>query len=305
MSINLAQIFLGFWILPGRICSHKAFPTEPGFHSLSCLSRAGCYGVVLVFFVIHPPTTHAAFEFQPVGAHTAGAGDVGVALAAGASGMFWNPAAMAWGKRVSVFGAYDRPFGMAELATQALSTGIRVGRHGVGAMYTGFGFVLYREQVFGLVYGLRVSKSAGLGVGMRFLQVMAAGFRSQQWAVFDLGLRVQMNDGAFFGVVARNAGGVRTSLLGQGGAVGVGVEVLPSVTVVADVQKEANLPTGAGIGLVFRAHPALVLRTGAGSRPERLTAGFGVQKGGLVIDYATLWHAVLGVSHRASITFAY
>lgn len=96
-----------------------------------------------------------------------------------------------------------------------------------------------------------------------------------------------------------------TALLGQGGAVGVGIEVLPTVTVVADVQKEANLPTGAGIGLVFRAHPALVLRTGAGSRPERLTAGFGVQKGELAVDYAALWHTVLGLSHRASITFSY
>jgi len=169
----------------------------------------------LIIIILLPCSIHAAFEFQPVGAHTAGAGDVGVALAAGAPGMFWNPAAMAWGKRVSVFGAYDRPFGMVELATQALSAGVRVGRHGLGATYTGFGFALYREQVFGLVYGLRVSQSAGLGVGMRVLQVMAAGFPTQQWAVFDLGLRVRLHNGVYLGAVARNAGGVRTALLGQ------------------------------------------------------------------------------------------
>ncbi|GEM_PF-1163956 len=305
MSINPAKIILYFRVLYGRACWHKGFSTQLRLHPLSCFSWVKCWWAAFVLFVIHPLTTQAAFEFQPIGAHTAGAGDVGVALAVGASGMFWNPAAMAWGKRVSVFGAYDRPFGMAELATQALSAGVRAGRHGVGARYTGFGFELYREQVFGLVYGVRVSQSAGLGVGMRALQVTAVGFPGRQWVVFDLGLRVRLNKGVFLGVAARNAGGVRTALLGQGGAVGVGVEVLPTVMVVADVQKEANLAIGAGIGLLFLAHPTLVLRTGAGSRPERLSAGFGVQKGGLSVDYAILWHTVLGVSHRASITFAY
>ena len=209
---------------------------------------------------------HAAFEFQAVGAHTAGAGDVGVALSSGAAGAFWNPAAVAWGKRLSAFAAYDRPFGMAELTTQALSAGVRIGRHGLGSRYTGFGFSLYKERVFGLIYGLRVSQQASLGLGVRVLQISAAGMPTTQWTVFDLGMRWRLREGVFLGAVARNAGGKHTSLLGQGGAIGVGIDVMPQVTVVADVQKEANFPAGAGIGMLYRAHPQLVLRTGMGNR---------------------------------------
>ena len=263
--------------------------------------------LAFLFFAIHSAylSSHAAFEFQPVGAHTAGAGDVGVALATGAAGAFWNPAAVAWGKRLSAFAAYDRPYGMAELTTQALSAGIRIGRHGLGMRYMGFGFSLYKERVFGAVCGLRVSGQASVGLGVRVLQISAAGMPTTQWTVFDLGLRWRLREGVFLGAVARNAGGKDASVLGQGGAVGVGVDVMPQVVVVADVQKEANFPVGAGIGMLYRVHPQLVIRTGMGTRPERLSAGFGVRQNGLAVDYAAMWHTVLGITHRASVIVAY
>lgn len=272
---------------------------------VSCFSWAKRCWVAFVFFVIPPHPSHAAFEFHPIGAHTAGVGDVGVALAEGAAGLFWNPAAVVWGKRVSFFGAYDRPFGMVELGTQALSVGIKRGRHGIGGRYTGFGFSLYREQVLGVGYGVRLSKRVGLGVGVRSLQVVVAGDPSRQWVVFDLGMRVLLHNGIFLGAVSWNTGGTRTSVLGQGGSVGVSVDVSTQTTVVFDVQKEANFATGAGIGILFRVRPELVLRTGAGSRPERLSAGFGIVKGILAIDYAAVWHTVLGISHRASVVVGY
>ena len=259
----------------------------------------------IVLFALLPSSAHAAFEFQPIGAHTAGTGNVGVALADGAAGAFWNPAALAWGERLSLFGAYHRPFGIAELATHAFSAGLRMGRHGLGAKYTGFGFALYREQVFGLAYGLRVFQHASLGLGIRALQLSTSGMPTQHWVVFDAGIRWQMREGVFLGAAIWNAGGRHTSLLGQSGTVGMGIAVLPRVVLVADVQKEANFPTGAGIGIIYHIHPQLVLRTGTGGRPERLSAGFGLRKRGFAIDYAAVWHTVLGITHRASVIYAY
>ena len=261
--------------------------------------------IVFALFALHLSSAHAAFEFQPIGAHTAGAGDVGVALASGAAGAFWNPAALALGKRLSLFGMYHQPFGITELATHAFSAGLRIGRHGLGARYTGFGFALYEEQVFGLVYGLRVFQQASLGLGVRALQVSIAGMPAQHWMVFDTGIRLQLREGVFLGAAVWNAGSRHTSLLGQGGTVGMGIAVMPRVVLAADVQKEANFPTGAGIGVLYHIHPQLVLRTGAGSRPERLSAGFGMQKNGFAIDYAAVWHTVLGITHRASVIFEY
>ncbi len=271
---------------------------------LSSLIRTKYRQIVLVLlFSLLPSSSFAAFEFQPIGAHTAGTGDAGVALAAGASGAYWNPAALVWGKRISLFGMYDRPFGIAELATHAFSAGLRIGRHGLGVRYTGFGFALYKEQVFGLGYGLRVFQQLSLGVGIRALQLNTTGIPTQHWVVFDAGIKLQMRKSVFLGATIWNAGSRHTSLLGQSGTVGIGIAIMPRVALVADIQKEANFSTGAGIGVIYHIHPQLVLRTGAGGRPERLSAGFGVRKSGFAIDYAAVWHTVLGITHRASVIF--
>ena len=261
--------------------------------------------VLVLLFSLLPSSAHTAFEFQPIGAHTSGTGDTGVALAAGASGAFWNPAALTWGKRISLFGMYDRPFGIAELATHAFSAGLRIGRHGLGARYTGFGFALYKEQVFGLIYGLRVFQQLSLGLGIRALQLNTAGIPTQHWVVFDAGIRWQIRKGVFLGAAIWNAGGRHTSLLGQSGTAGMGIAIMPQVALVADIQKEANFPTGAGIGIIYHIHPQLVLRTGAGGQPERLSAGFGLRKSGFAIDYAAVWHTILGITHRASVIYEY
>lgn len=271
---------------------------------LSPLMRTKYRQIILVLlFTLLPSSAHTAFEFQPIGAHTSATGDAGVALATGAAGAFWNPAALAWGKRISLFGTYDRPFGIAELATHAFSAGLRTGRHGLGMRYTGFGFALYKEQVLGLIYGLRVFQQLSLGFGIRALQLSTAGMPTQHWVVFDAGIKLQIREGVFLGAAIWNAGGSHTSLLGQSGTVGMGIAIMPQVALVADIQKEATFPTGAGIGIIYHIHPQLVLRTGAGGQPERLSAGFGLRTGGFAIDYAAVWHTILGITHRASVIY--
>ena len=46
----------------------------------------------------------------------------------------------------------------------------------------------------------------------------------------------------------------------------------------------------------------VMLRMGVGARAERLSVGAGVIHRGFRIDYATLYHTVLGLSHRVSLT---
>lgn len=243
----------------------------------------------------------AAFEFHPVGAQAAGVGNLGVAHVTGAEGLFWNPAAVVFGKATSLFVAYDRPFDLADLESQAVAVSVRWGRQGFGGTYEGFGFSLYREQVFGGVYGVRVFDRVGLGVRVRSLALTVSGQENRRWLVFDLGLRVLFNDVMDWGVAAWNASGVRSGILGQGGQMGVTIRVGDDACFVASVQKEAGLPTGFGVGVQHDVVKRLVLRAGIGSQPERFSAGFGLRQGWFEIDYAGVWHTFLGVSHRVSL----
>lgn len=257
-----------------------------------------CLSVILLC----PSAIRAAFEFHPVSAQAAGMGDTGTAMAAGAEGLFWNPAAAAWAEKASAFGGHNRPFGLKEMETQALSAAGRLGRVGLGATYQGYGFALYREQVFGITIGVRVSRRAGLGLSVRSLHLTTAGQPARRWTAFDLGFRILLNDRLFAGATAWNAGGTRTRIIGQGGAFGLGMHIAPDLALLVDIQKEAGLPTGGGAGLAWEIAPALVLRTGIGGRPERLSAGAGLRQRQLAIDYAAAWHTVLGLSHRVSLS---
>ena len=243
----------------------------------------------------------AAFEFHPVGAQAAGVGNLGVVHVTGAEGLFWNPAAVVFGKATSLFVAYDRPFDVVALESQAVAVAVRWGNQGFGGTYEGFGFSLYREQVFGGVYGVRVLDRVGLGVRVRSLALMVLGQENRRWLVFDLGMRVLLNDVIDWGVAAWNVSGVRAGVLGQGGQMGVMIRVGDGACLLASVQKEAGLPTGFGVGVQNNVAKRLVLRVGMGSHPERFSAGFGLRQGWFDIDYAGVWHTFLGLSHRVSL----
>jgi hypothetical protein len=248
-------------------------------------------------------TAHCAFEFRAIGAQAAGVGDVGVAHINGSEGLFWNPSAVVFGKPLGVFTAYDRPFGLSELENQAVSAVVRWGRHGLGITYEGFGFELYREQVFGGVYGYRVSPRAGMGLRIRSMGLAVVGQRNRRWLGLDLGVRVLLSESVGWGLAAWNASGVRVGVLGQGGAMGLAVRLAETAHLFASVQKEAGLPTGFGVGVQQDATKILVLRVGIGTQPERFSAGFGLRRGWVETDYAAVWHAVLGLSHRVSLRF--
>jgi hypothetical protein len=256
-------------------------------------------GVVWGVCMVQP--VYSAFEFHPVGAQAAGVGDVGVAHVNGAEGLFWNPASVVFGKNVSLFLAYDRPFALAALERQAAAVSVRWGRQGVGGTYEGFGFSLYREQVLGGVYGVRVLDRVGVGVRVRSLALTVSGQESRRWLVLDLGMRVLLSHEIDWGVAAWNVSGVQTGVLGQGGQMGVMIRVVEGVCLLASVQKEADMPTGFGVGVEHYMAKALVLRVGIGSHPERFSAGFGLRHGWFEIDYAGIVHTLLGMSHRMSL----
>ena len=264
---------------------------------------AACCGLLCVSMI--PVQADAAFEFQPVGARPGGLGDTFAGWAEGVEGVFWNPGAVAWGKGVSITGGYERPFGLAALDAHAIGTAASGGRTAVGLGYLEYGFRLYRERTAGLTIGLRVASRLGLGLRIRRMRLSVAGGANRAWTAFDLGARVVMGPKCSLGLAAWNAGGQSVDVLGQGGTAGVGFQVVPNLALLLDVRKEAGRPTGVSAGVEYSASHRVMLRMGAGGRAERLSVGVGVIHRGLRIDYATLYHTVLGLSHRVSLTMGH
>ncbi len=119
--------------------------------------------------------------------------------------------------------------------------------------------------------------------------------------MFDLGVKIVLPERVRVGVSSWNACGNRTRLLGQGGMLGIGFEVSPDVSLVADIRKESGLPSGGGVGQGSLIGKSAMLRLGAGNQPERFSGGFGVRKGTITVDYSTAFHSILGIFQRVSV----
>ena len=261
---------------------------------------AGFYGLLCVS--VAPVQADGAFEFQAVGARAGGLGDTFVGWAAGVDGVFWNAGALAWGEGVSITGGYERPFGIDVLDANAFGTVASTGRAAIGLSYQDYGFSLYRERIVGLAFGHRVVSRLGLGLRIRRLLLSVAGGAKRSWTAFDLGARMVLGAQVMLGLAAWNAGGQSVDVLGQGGMVGVGFEVAPDLALLVDVRKEAGRSTGVSVGMEYSLARRVMLRLGAGGPAERFSMGAGVAHRGFRIDYATLYHTVLGLSHRVSLT---
>jgi hypothetical protein len=264
--------------------------------SLSSAVEKAIVWLTLLLFLSIPSTTHAIGEFIPSGGHSAGMGDAFVALAHGAEGLFWNPGAVSMGDGLSAAAGYDRPFGISELETVSGAGRVRFGRIAAGITHQGAAEI--GESSTGAIVGVRV-KEVGVGVQVRHVRYdLNVG---HSWTVFDLGVVIESKTGIRVGMVGWNAGGSHTGILGHGGMIGVAV-TRSGNTITVDVQKEVGTPTGGGVGIEWQVHRDVAIRIGVGGHPERMTLGMGVTQMGATFDYGILYHTVLGLSHRASMS---
>jgi hypothetical protein len=244
----------------------------------------------------------AAFEFTGLGARAGGMGDACSAIVVGAEGLFWNPASVVWQKGFGLSAGMSRPFGLSELETQSLSAAWCGRKLGLAAGLTVFGPEAYREATATGVLAWQVSRRVSLGTAIRRLSLSVFGVGDRQWQVFDLGACATAGKTVRMSLLARNAGGAATGLIGQGGSAAVSFWTSSRIRLSAEVSKEAGLPTGLGVGVEFTPHRGVRLRGGAGGEPERLSFGLGLQRGACVVDYAAIHHTVLGLSHRVSVS---
>ncbi len=261
----------------------------------------GCCAVSWPFVI--PLPLPASFESHPITARSGGTADTYLALSTGVQGLSLTPAALSTISTLELTAAYERPFALSPLETQAISVAIPLRKAAIGLQYQSYGFSLYTEDTFAASLGYNLGRRLGLGLSVRSLRVSVEGLTSHSWIVFDLGVRGQFRNKLEWGLASWNVSGTQVAILGQGGVAGIAVEAAPSVWLLIDVRKESGTPTGVGAGLEYRWKKPITLRLGAGGQPERLSFGIGIRKGKIQVDYAGIYHMVLGVTHRVFLTF--
>lgn len=250
-------------------------------------------------------TTEAAFEFHDIGCRAIGLGGGYVALAEGPEGIFWNPAGLARSDRSQVLVFYGRPFAVQALSIQAFGGVAPASWGSIGGGVETYGDSFYREVSAGVAYGWALERGLSLGIRLRYGRLSITRFGSAGVLCMDVGASIQVWDALRWGLSVQNLAGTRIGGRGERAAqtVLMGVSGTPAdrIELTLDVRKDLRFPLQLGAGAEVLLSDVVRLWTGVRSDPLLFSSGLGLDVGSLLIQYAVTYHAVLGVSHYASI----
>ncbi|MDH7515527.1 MAG: hypothetical protein QHI48_06620 [Bacteroidota bacterium] len=248
------------------------------------------------------------FEKQRQGARAAGMGFACTALQGDAWALYFNPALI--GASTSRVSAYvsPSPFGLSALTSCGVVIDLPMGRWASAAGLSTFGGELYRETSVTLGCALRSAPDVRIGVALDYHMLSIARYGQAGLLAFDLGVGVDVGDRVTVGASAFHVNQPRIGeFLGERLplvlAAGVSARLVDSVLVVsADLQKNVSAQPAIRAGVEWRPSPFLVLRAGAGSMPESVSAGADICWGGVSLQYAVSLHPDLGWTHMSAVT---
>ncbi|MCK9483605.1 MAG: hypothetical protein M0R34_04510 [Candidatus Marinimicrobia bacterium] len=248
---------------------------------------------------------------------------------------FSNPAGLSRLKAIELAGGLYKPYGLSyfsnQLAVAALPLGrlgtIALGYQGSSTTYSGnslasetavslsHGFFLQKDIISTLsigytlnLYQLDYGQSAGVsGDGSDGID-LGSGFGFG----LDLGIQGSLHERTWVGLYVKNinspemGSALSAQRLPRSLAIGLGYEPYYGLTTTFMVyQKIGTEKTQYRVGLEYRVMPWLVLRTGVNTEPNRLGFGFGLEKWGVMVDYAFISHPLLPETHQFSLGYTF
>ncbi len=270
-------------------------------------STARMWGTLVALFLAYASCA-AQSQLLPTGARSMALGGTSAALLGDPEAIFHNPATLAGVARPQISLFYQRPFGLRDLslATAALGVPFHSLHLGIG-LYT-FGNSLFRQQA--AVFGVAMPLARGLhsAVSVAYTRTAIEGYGAAGSLGLNLAVLARPVPGLDWGFYVRQRRG-QGSAGGNSAApgeiaVGLGYHLGPELYVIGEVFDEPQFEPDFRFGVEWRAGGVLVLRAGGGLAPERFSAGFGLRKFGLGLDYAFFTHSDLGITHQFGIVLA-
>ncbi|MBN1560934.1 hypothetical protein JW998_11830 [candidate division KSB1 bacterium] len=250
-------------------------------------------------------SSFASFDLMPASARYAALAGAGVGWRSGADAIYVNPAALHGAPSFDVHFFYAKPYDL-----QDLNVGNVAGRHrrrryscGIGIQY--FGNELYHENQFLAALAIELSPALLIGLASRYGLVTIQRYGQADSFLLDIGLVVRLGEKAAFGFSAANVTnakvGVEREPLPSCLTVGMHMTPLRHCVIDFDLHKDIRFPLDVRCGISCMIFSVLTLRTGVGSAPSRLCAGFTLSLARFRIEYALSTHVELGLTHLFSL----
>jgi hypothetical protein len=250
-----------------------------------------------------------------------------VALNADVWAPYYNPAGLANVHGIQVGSAVQRLFNQPFLQNAFFGAVMPVSsKYGSIALNFEFfgvkynGSTLSRENTFTISHGFNlvndIHSSLSFGYNLRYYywdlgeSIENRKLGSAGAFGLDLGLQGTLYHRIYGGIYAYNVnaptmGKYTKHDLPQRVVVGAGYRPISSVMTSVSLDKTIGFDTQVLGGFEFRPVPWLALRLGAGTRPNRVSAGFGIQFRGFALDYSFQNHPVLPETHKIGLMYIF
>lgn len=246
-----------------------------------------------------------------------------------------NPAGLSRLTATELVGGYFKPYGLAFYSSQLAIAAVPVGKLGTVALgyqgsatnYSGnslssesafsfsHGFYLQKDIISTLsigytlnLYQLDYGQSAGVSGDGSDGMDLGGGFGFG----IDLGIQGSLHERSWVGLYAKNinspemGSALSSSRLPRSLAIGVGYEPYYGMTTSFMIfQAIGNAKTQYRAGIEYRIMPWLIVRTGINTEPSRIGFGFGIEKWGVLADYAYVSHPILPETHQFSLGYTF
>jgi hypothetical protein len=193
------------------------------------------------------------------------------------------------------------PFGLAELASAGIAVNAALGPAAVTLSATRMGGELYRETLFSAGVSIPVGPRGIIGVSGEVRHVRIRSYGSAASFALTLGACFMPGEQITVGAAVSQAAATRLGLSGERPEptiqFGLSAGPLEGLVVGAEIWKCSRFPAELHAGVEYALSAVLRVRGGISQEPPGLTFGAGLLSGRIVLDYAAVFHPLLGPSH--------
>jgi uncharacterized protein YdeI (BOF family) len=261
----------------------------------------------LLLIILNISTVLIAQNHTPTAAGADGLSLGGMRVVANdVNSVFSNQAGLANLNSISFTAFGENRFALSNINQFSAGFGIptKAGNFGLGLQY--FGFEDYNEQKISVAYARKLTKRLSIGAAVDYLNLRIPYFGNQGNVTFEVGLQGQITEQITLGVhifspvtISWTVNDVVPTIFAMGGS----YQPTDKIRIIAEVEKDFDLPVNFKAGLEYRFIEQLAARVGVNTYPIQNSFGLGIYLKKLQIDVAAVYHQVLGVTTGFSVRY--
>lgn len=239
---------------------------------------------------------------------------VGMGECAVIQSFLFNPALIGQASSKSIDINYFNRYGLKELGTVGLSFSYPNNTLPIGINISSFGYDRYRESMFRLFLGRSLNKEWSIGISLQYSIIQTELMEEHpQYLSTDVGivyspvekLLIGMLIMDFPSVAIRKENAETDNFIGYSLQVGFQWEVINSLLITGNLETNKYTTLTGNVGLEYQLYKYFYVRAGMKATPLLPTMGVGYSFSAFIVDVATVYHPVLGISTGIGLKYSF